>query len=77
MWCWDGGGPVKRRETGMESRMKESYGEGLASHAGPELCGGVREDAAEALAGVHAGMVLSSEIKDSACRPRPDRGKAI
>jgi len=56
--------------------MKESYGKGLASHPGPEPCGGDREVAAEALAGANAGQPLSSEIKPSACRPRSDRGKA-
>ena len=44
--------------------MKESHGEGLASHAGPESCGGGGNTAAEALTGVCAGPVLSSEIKD-------------
>jgi hypothetical protein len=41
--------------------MKESYGKGLATHAGPESCGGAREGAAEALTGVRAGRVLSRE----------------
>jgi hypothetical protein len=36
--------------------MKESYSEGLAIHAGPESCGGVREGTAEALTGVRTGM---------------------
>ena len=31
--------------------MKDPYGEGIASHTGPESCGGVREDAGEALTG--------------------------
>lgn len=42
--------------------MKESYGEGLASHTGPESCAGRREAAGEALTGVHADQPLSSEI---------------
>jgi hypothetical protein len=42
--------------------MKESYGLGLATHAGPESCGDVREGKAEALTGVFAGQVLSREI---------------
>jgi RNA-directed DNA polymerase len=42
--------------------MKESYGEGPASHAGPESCVGRREAAGEALTGVHADQPLSSEI---------------
>ncbi len=41
--------------------MKESYGEGLASHIGPESCGGDSNDAAEALTGVRAGRVWSRE----------------
>ena len=43
--------------------MKESYGEGLASHTGPESCVGRRKTAGEALTGVHADQPLSSEIK--------------
>ncbi len=42
--------------------MRESYGEGLASHTGPESCAGVREGLGEALTGVHAGRVLSREM---------------
>jgi hypothetical protein len=42
--------------------MKESYDEGLATHAGPESCAVVREDEGEALTGVRAGRVLSREI---------------
>jgi hypothetical protein len=38
--------------------MEELYLEGLAIHGGPESCGGVREDAAEALAGVCAGRAI-------------------
>ena len=41
--------------------MRVSYGEGLASHTDPESCGGIREDAIEALTGVRAGWVLSLE----------------
>ncbi|MBI5251620.1 MAG: group II intron reverse transcriptase/maturase [Desulfomonile tiedjei] len=43
--------------------MKESHGEGPASHTGPESCVGRREAAGEALTGVHADQPLSSEIK--------------
>jgi hypothetical protein len=43
--------------------MKESYGEGLATHAGPESCGVARESSVEALTGVHAGRVFSRESK--------------
>jgi hypothetical protein len=42
--------------------MEDSYGEGLANHAGSESCVGVREGAGEALTGVRAGWVLSREI---------------
>ena len=41
--------------------MKESYGEGLATHTGPESCAVGREDEGEALTGVRAGQVLSRE----------------
>lgn len=41
--------------------MKESYGEGLANHTGPESCASGREAAGEALTGVPAGWVLSLE----------------
>jgi hypothetical protein len=41
--------------------MKESYGEGLASHTGPESCAAVREGDREALTGERAGRVLSRE----------------
>jgi hypothetical protein len=42
--------------------MKESYGEGLATHADPESCVAVREDGDEALTGALAGQALSREI---------------
>ena len=49
--------------------MKESYGEGLASHTGPESCGDGSNGMAEALTGVRAGRVLSREIVQSpGCR---------
>ena len=38
--------------------MKESYIEGLATHDGPESCGGIREGAVEALTGVSAGEAI-------------------
>jgi hypothetical protein len=41
--------------------MKEPYGEGEASHSGPESCGGPRKGATEALTGVRAGRVFSPE----------------
>lgn len=30
-------------KTGMEERMEEPYGEGVAIHPGPESCAGSRE----------------------------------
>ena len=57
--------------------MKESYVEGLASHSGPESCGGARKGAAEALTGVRAGRVLSREnIEAPGCRRRSRTRKA-
>ena len=41
--------------------MRVPYDEGVASHVGPESCGGAREDAAEALTGEGAGRVSSPE----------------
>ena len=41
--------------------MKESYGEGVATHTGPESCGIVREGEVEASIGERAGRVFSRE----------------
>jgi hypothetical protein len=41
--------------------MEVSYGEGVATHTGPESCAVDREVAGEALTGVRAGRVLSRE----------------
>ena len=41
--------------------MKESYGEGLANHIGPESCAFVRKNKGEALTGERAGWVWSRE----------------
>jgi RNA-directed DNA polymerase len=41
--------------------MQESYGEGLATHTGPESCVAAREGGREALTGVRAGRVFSRE----------------
>jgi hypothetical protein len=41
--------------------MQESYGEGLASHTGPESCVVARKGGGEALTGVRVGRVLSRE----------------
>jgi hypothetical protein len=61
--------------------MKESYGEGLATHTGPESCVADREGGREALAGVRAGRVCSRErivLRDADAveeggRPHPAR----
>jgi hypothetical protein len=41
--------------------MKESYGEGVATHIDPESCGAACEGGVEALTGERAGRVLSRE----------------
>ena len=42
--------------------MKEPYGEGVATHSGPEPCVVSREGGGEASVGVRVGWVLSREI---------------
>ena len=42
--------------------MKVHYGEGLASHIGPEPCAGIREGVGEASVGDRIGQPLSREI---------------
>ena len=39
--------------------MKKSYGEGLATHTGPESCGAARKGGVEAWTGERAGRVFS------------------
>jgi hypothetical protein len=41
--------------------VKVHYGEGVASHTGPESCAAAREVRGEALTGVRAGQVWSGE----------------
>jgi hypothetical protein len=59
--------------------MKESYGEGIASHTGPESCVAVREGSGEALTGVGAGRAKEPRkglIRDADALPecgRPHR----
>ena len=53
--------------------MQESYGEGVASHPGPESCVAARKDGDEALTGVRAGRPLNREI-ESAVERRLLRG---
>lgn len=43
--------------------MKEPYDEGIAHHIGPESCAKGCKAFSEALTGVHAGQVLSCEIR--------------
>jgi RNA-directed DNA polymerase len=53
--------------------MKESYGEGLATHTGPESCGASREGGVEALTGGRAGQVIEARkwpFFASQARPR-------
>ena len=57
--------------------MRISYRKRLASHPDPELCGYLREEVAEALTGVHAGEVLSYEIKNLVCQYCQKVWKAI
>src|SRR6266436_2759135 len=49
----------------MEKGMKESNIEGVAIHDVPESCAVARKGGGEALTGVHAGRVLSREIRSS------------
>ncbi len=63
-------------KTGMEQRMKEPYGKGLATHPGPGSCADGGKVMGETLTGVHAGQPLNSEITCWACRPRTCEGKA-
>jgi RNA-directed DNA polymerase len=61
--------------------MKESYGEGIAAHTGPESCAVTREGRSEALTGEGAGRVFSREssvLRDADAverggRPHPAR----
>ena len=53
--------------------MKESYGEGLATHTGPESCVGARKGDGEALTGERAGRVLSRESTLHSGVPTPWR----
>ena len=52
--------------------MREPYGEGVATHTGPESCAVDREVGGEALTGVRAGWAMSREIH--APRKRALRG---
>jgi hypothetical protein len=56
--CWCG---RVRRETGRRLEVRVLYGEGIASHTGPESCATVREGRGEALTGECVGQPLSGE----------------
>ena len=45
--------------------MEVPYGEGLATHTGPESCALARKDLGEALTGGRAGRVLSREMHET------------
>ena len=61
--------------------MKESHGEGVATHTGPESCVSARKGGGEALTGERAGRVFSRERKclrdadavEESGRPHPGR----
>src|SRR5437660_9136770 len=60
--------------------MKKSYGEGLATHTGPESCGAAREGDDEALTGERAGRVFSRvriSLRDAAAVRRSGRLHAV
>jgi hypothetical protein len=77
-YTWGASAPA---ETGVMSWMQVPYGEGVASHTGPESCAVAREGGGEALTGVRSGRVLSREIQrlqaadavGSGGRPHPER----
>jgi hypothetical protein len=54
--------------------MKESYGEGVATHTGPESCAGGGNSVGEALTGARAGWPLSREIHAPVREHRVVRG---
>lgn len=53
--------------------MKESYGEGLATHTGPKSCGVTCESGGEALTGERTGRLLSRERTTTPGRRRGRR----
>jgi len=54
--------PTFASETGKEHMVQVHFGEGLATHTGPEPCVGVSEGVGEASAGECIGQPLSREI---------------
>ena len=53
--------------------MKEPYGEGLASHTGPESCVAVRKSSDEALTGGSTGWVIEPRNSGRTGAPTPSR----
>ena len=56
--------------------MKESHGEGLATHTRPESCGAARKGGTEALTGERAGRVFSrvrNSLRDADAVRRSER----
>ena len=49
----------------MKKGMKESYVEGVALHDGPDHALATREGAAKRWTGVHAGRLLSLEMRST------------
>ena len=68
----------RRDKTGLESRMKVSYEEGLANHFGlRRRCDRGNKVVLSVRAGGSVGQLLNSEIRTSRCRPCHVKGKAI
>ena len=53
--------------------MKEPYGEGRATHTGPESCGVVRKGKAEALTGEGTGWAIEPRTSGRTGVPTPSR----
>ena len=57
--------------------MKKSYGKGIATHTGPELCGAAREGGDEALTGESTGPGIQPRKKlTPGCRRCKEKRKA-
>src|SRR5208282_1557407 len=61
----------KHRKAVEMLRMKESYGEGLASHTGSESCGHGRKAGYEALTGETTGQVIEPRNTPNFRTPTP------
>ena len=60
--------PVK---TGMEWRMQEPHGKGLANRSNPESCAGGGNIAGEALTRTHTGQPLAGTGQNGMALPQP------